>query len=103
MIVDRYQLGDKLSDMQGISTHLGVDPIEGREVVVKIIPAASIHAGSLMRLEYEATHLQRLRSRWLSPLLHVAREADVLYLVSELALGQSLKSCLEQRQLTVAE
>ena len=103
MIVDRYQLGDKLSDAQGISMHLGIDPIEGREVVVKAIPAAAIHAGSLMRLEYEATHLQRLRSPWLSPLLHVAREADVLYLVSERAPGTSLQSRLEQRPLSVAE
>lgn len=103
MIVDRYQLGDKLSDLQGVSTYLGVDPIEGREVVVKAIPTGTIHAGSLMRLEYEATHLQRLRSQWLSPLLHVAREADVLYLVSELAPGESLKSCLARGPLSLGE
>src|SRR4051812_41054328 len=101
MIVDRYQLSEKLSDLQGVSTHIGVDPLEGREVVVKAIPASAVHAGALMRLEYEATHLQRLRSPWLSPLLHVAREHDVLYLVSELVPGESLKACLAKRRITV--
>src|SRR5687768_16685325 len=104
MIVERYQLGEKLSDVQGVATFRGIDPLEGREVVVKQIPAHAVHAGSLMRLEYEATHLQRLRSRWLAPLLHVRREADALFLISELVPGMPLKVFLDsQRRLSLLE
>jgi two-component system sensor kinase len=103
MIFQRYQLGEKLSDPQGIATYFGIDPLEGCQVVVKAISAQAVHADSLMRLEYEATHLQRLRSSHLAPLLHVAREDDVLYLVSAMAAGESLKVCLRQRRLSVSE
>ncbi len=103
MIVERYQLGDLLNEVQGVATYRGTDPLEGREVVVKRIPEQAVPAGSLMRLEYEATHLQKLRSRYLAPLLHVQREAAALFLISEMVPGESLKKYLAARRFNVQE
>jgi two-component system sensor kinase len=103
MIVERYQLGEKLCELQGVATYLGIEPLEGREVVVKAIPAHAVHAGSLMRLEYEATHLQRLRSPFLAPLVQVVRENDVLYLVSEAVAGNPLDRILATKRLSLVE
>jgi two-component system sensor kinase len=103
MIRERFQLGEQLNASGGIATYRGIDPVEGREVVVKAISSQAVPAGALMRLEYEATHLQRLRSSWLPPLLYVGREDDTLYLVSELAPGQTLREFLSRRPLSVME
>jgi signal transduction histidine kinase/DNA-binding response OmpR family regulator/tetratricopeptide (TPR) repeat protein len=103
MIRERFQLGEKLSTSPGIATYRGIDPLEGREVVVKAIASEAVHAGSLMRLEYEATHLQRLQSPWLPGLLHVGREGDTLYLVSEHIPGLTLREMLAKRRLSVME
>ena len=56
-----------------------------------------------MRLEYEATHLQRLQSPWLAPIVYVGRENGDLLLVYEHVAGVSLRECLESRRLSVNE
>ena len=78
-----YQLRECLSESNRIRTYLGHSIDDGHAVVIKIIPADAVHPGSLMRLEYESTHLQRLHSPWLASVVHVGRENGDLLLVYE--------------------
>ncbi len=98
-----YQLRECLSESNRIRTHLGRSIDDGHAVVIKVIPADAVHPGSLMRLEYEATHLQRLQSPWLASVVHVGRENGDLLLVYEHVAGVALQTCLQSRRLSVAE
>ena len=92
-----------LSESRGVTTYLGKSNSDGQDVVVKLIFTAAVHAGALMRLEYEATHLQRLRSDALAPILHVGRETGILLLVQRYVPGTSLQDCLRSRRLSLME
>jgi two-component system sensor kinase len=56
-----------------------------------------------MRLEYEASHRQKLESRWVAPVLHVGREGSDLLVVYGQVPGQPLQAVLQTRQLAVSE
>jgi serine/threonine protein kinase len=98
-----FQLRECIAQSNGIHSHLGRSIDDGHAVVIKVIPAAAVHPGALMRLEYEATHLQRLQSPWLATIVHVGRENGDLLLVYENVAGFSLRECLESRRLSVNE
>jgi two-component system sensor kinase len=98
-----YQLRECLSEAHRIHTYAGRSIDDGREVIVKVIPVDTVHPGSLMRLEYEATRFQRFQSPWLAPVMYVGREQNDLLLVYERMPGISLQKCLEIRRLTISE
>ena len=98
-----FQLRECLSESNRIRTHQGRSIHDGHAVVIKIIPTDAVHPGSLMRLEYEASHLQRLQSPWLAPLVYVGRENSDLLLVYEHVSGVSLRACLAVRRLSIPE
>jgi signal transduction histidine kinase/CheY-like chemotaxis protein len=98
-----FQIRQSVSACNGIETYLGRSIDDGRTVVVKIIPAAAVHAGALMRLEYEATQLERLVSPWLSQVAYVGREDDQLIVVYEHVPGITLQACMESRRLSIEE
>jgi serine/threonine protein kinase len=98
-----FQLRECIAQSNGIRTHLGRSIDDGHAVVIKVIPAAAVHPGALMRLEYEATHLQRLQSPWLAQIVYVGRENGDLLLVYEHVAGVALRECLESRRLSVNE
>ncbi|HEY2882575.1 MAG TPA: serine/threonine-protein kinase, partial [Pirellulales bacterium] len=92
-----------MSESSGIRTYLGRSIDDDHRVVVKTIPAAAMHPGSLMRLEYEATHLQRLQSAALASIIYVGRENGDLVLVYEHVPGVPLRTCLDSHRLSVSE
>ena len=103
IVASRFHIRESVGESDGSRTYLGTDFSQGGDVVVKTIAADSAYPGAVMRLEFEATQLQRLQSPWLAPVLHVGREGDDLLLVYQRVPGLSLKAVLESRRLTVAE
>ncbi|HTQ40887.1 MAG TPA: response regulator [Pirellulales bacterium] len=103
IVGSRFQLRECLSEAHRIRTHAGRSIDDGSEVIVKIIPVDAVHPGSLMRLEHEAAHLQRLQSPWMGSVVYVGREQNELLLVYQRVPGISLRKCLGIRRLTVAE
>ncbi len=98
-----FRLRERIGECNGIKTYSGSSIDDGRIVVVKIIPTLAVHAGALMRLEYEATQLEQLISPWVSQVIHVGREGNELVLVYENVPGTTLQSRLESRCLSVEE
>src|SRR5262245_30265313 len=103
MVGSWFHVRECLSESSGIRTHRGRSIDDGRPVVIKVISENAVHPGSLMRLEYEATHLARLHSPWLAPLVYVGRENGQLQLVYEHAPGIALRDCLQSRSLSLGE
>ncbi|HEY4312328.1 MAG TPA: response regulator [Pirellulales bacterium] len=103
IVGSRYHLRQCLNVCDGFRAYLATDFTDGRDVVVKIIAANTMHPGALMRLEFEATHLAALDSPWLPRVLHVGRDGDDLLLVYAYIPGAPLKGVLETRQLTLDE
>ena len=103
IVAARYALGSRLDEHQGIATCVASDIVDDRPVVVKTIARDAVAAGVLMRLEYEAIYLQRLKSRWLPDILHVGRHDDCFVLVTEHVAGDTLAHCLSERRLSVME
>jgi signal transduction histidine kinase/CheY-like chemotaxis protein/tetratricopeptide (TPR) repeat protein len=96
MIASRFELRRWLGCSAGVKTALGLDSATGGSVIVKLIPLASVHPGALMQLEYEAVHLQSLRSPSVAQALYVGREDADLALVFDHINGTSLDTCLER-------
>lgn len=99
----RYHVRQTLQTANGFRTYLGTDCNDDREVIMKFIAADALHPGALMRMEYEATHLARLQSPWLAPVVYVGHEGSELLVVYGRTVGRSLKELLGQRALTVHE
>ena len=103
IVGSRFHLRQRLSESEGVRTYRGSDFEDGREVVIQMIAADSVHPAALMRLEYEATHRQKLDSPWMAPVLHVGREERELLIVYAHVPGQPLQAVLQSRQLAVSE
>ena len=103
IVGSRFHLREPWSESAGARTFLGTDFTDGREVVIKIVAAHTLHPGALMRLEYQATQLQRLRSPWLDRIVHVGRDRESLLIVYEAVPGRTLRSMLESGPLSIAE
>ncbi len=99
----RFRVGGLLKKAQGTETLLGTDLAGGDAVVIKAVRTGSLTAGTRMRLEHEAALRRQVRSRWLSPLIHVSREDDVLYLVTPFVSGVSLETRLRRGPLCLDE
>ncbi|MCC7084349.1 MAG: response regulator [Pirellulales bacterium] len=99
----RFALRRACGHGRSVRTFAGVDTEDGRDVMVKLLAIDSIHPATLMRAEYEATHLQRLASAWLAPTIHVGRENNDLVLVYRFVPGEILADLLKSRTLSLAE
>ena len=100
---DRYRATRLLGKKQGMETLLATDLSDGRKVVVKVVSAKVLSPGTWMRLEHEAACLRQVQSRWLTPLLDVGRQDDVLYLVMPFVPGVSLGTRLGGGPLELRE
>lgn len=103
IVAQRYRFATEISINQGVTTLLGVDEPSGESIVGKVIPTTVIGPGALMRLEFEASQVRRLRSANLATLLHVERGASELILVSQFVEGDSLKSRLRAGRLNLSD
>ncbi len=103
IVGSRFHLRQCLSVCDGFRAYRATDFGDGHDVVVKMISAASMHPGALMRLEFEATLLARLQSPWLPRVLHVGHEGDDLLIVYSYVPGVPLRERLEVRPFSVAE
>ena len=74
---------------------------DGRAVVVNLVDAAGLSAGSLLRMEFEANQLQQLQSPWLLTPLEVSRDERRLIIVLPAAEGISLRDRLLHGPLPV--
>jgi len=98
----RYQTTGLLRRATGTHSYLGVDEETGEPVVIKTIQLEQFPAGTIMRLEHEATILRQVASTSLAPVVYVGREVGVIALVSRWLPGQSLQSRIKSRPLDVA-
>ena len=97
------KLRDCLSSSSAGRTYRAVETASGQDVVVKLVFASAFHPAALMRLEYEATHLQKLQSQFLAPVLRVGKRDELFVLVQRYVPGVSLRACLKTRRLSLPE
>ncbi len=84
-------------------TFLAVHNRNGEPYVVKALPVTEATRGSLMRLEYEAALLSRVRSRWFAPLVHFERTERTFYIVMKHVDGIPLARRLDAGPLNREE
>ncbi|HEX8202147.1 MAG TPA: AAA family ATPase, partial [Isosphaeraceae bacterium] len=87
----------------GRETWLGADLEQGGLVVIKALAVGAVSAGARMRLEHEADVLQQARSPWVAPVLHLGRADDLLFLVTPLVHGVTLRERLDRGPLSVRD
>src|SRR2546430_10079469 len=93
----RYRATSLLKTGVGVETFLGSDEADQTAVVIKATPGASISASAQMRLEHEALVLRDLRSPWITPLLELGREGELLYLVVPYVEGDTRAARLRHK------
>ncbi len=103
LIAERFLLKQLLRESVGTRNFLAVDARFGERYVVKAIRLETLTAGALMRLEHEAVQLSRVRSRWVSPLVHAGAENGFFYLVMKHIEGISLEERLSHGPLSLAD
>ena len=100
LVAGRFLLKRILRESAGTHTFLGTDVRIGEEYVIKAIPLETLSPGAIMRLEHEAALLSRVRSRWVSPLVHSGREGSAFCLVMKHIDGVSLEDRLADGPLS---
>ena len=79
------------------------DPRIGREVAVKVLPPAfAAHADSVRRFEQEARAAGALNHPGLLTIFDVGTHDDILYIVSELLEGATLRERMTERAVADA-
>ena len=96
LIGRRFCLDNPLSQTLGAETFLGTDLESRRTVVIKIVSAAGLSPGALMRLEYEAARLRLLKSRWFATVLDAGRDGNSFFLAMEYIPGIPLAARLRR-------
>jgi signal transduction histidine kinase len=98
----RYRATHVLKSWEGAETLLAVDLAQGAEVVVKVVSASRL-PGHAQRLEHEAQALREMRSPWLTPLLQLGEEGDLVYLVTPFVPGHTLEALLRRGPLSASD
>jgi serine/threonine protein kinase len=100
---ERFQATRLLKTGQGVHTLLGAELGSGNQVVIKAVDSLTVPASAQRRLEHEAQVLREVRSPFLTPLLHLGLERDVLFLVMPYIAGTTLQAALSNGPLSVAD
>ncbi|PZS35536.1 MAG: protein kinase [Pseudonocardiales bacterium] len=90
-LAGRYELISTLKSGNGVDTYLAVDVWTGRDVVVKSIDPAIVHAAARLRFEHETQVLRGLTGTGLPGLYDGGVADDRLFLVQPLVPGVTLE------------
>jgi signal transduction histidine kinase/DNA-binding response OmpR family regulator len=99
----RFLLRELLHESAGVQTFLAVDDRNGETYIVKALPVDGFSHGTLMRLEYEAELLSRVRSQWFAPLVHFERSDEAFRIVQKHVEGCPLTERLQGEPLSLKE
>jgi signal transduction histidine kinase/tetratricopeptide (TPR) repeat protein len=103
MFGKRYRAERLLKTGQGMDTWLGIDTTNGAAVVIKKTDAATVSAGTRLRLEHEAEVMRHLAGASLTSLLDVGDEAEAFYFVMPFVPGITLAERLRRAPLSVVD
>ena len=103
VVATRFVLRKKISEAVGSRTFFATDKRSGELYVVKALAVRALSQASMMRLEYEAALLSRVRSRWFAPLVHFDQGENTILIVLKHIDGVSLSSRLAAGTLSLNE
>ncbi|MFV1966230.1 MAG: response regulator [Pirellulaceae bacterium] len=103
LIAGRYRVERVLRERHQVWTVLATDTTCNLHVAVKVLPCSHLSEGSRMRLQHEATALQRCTTVWLSAPHDVGCHDDWYYVASRFVAGDSLRTRLDRKPLDLDE
>lgn len=99
----RFRISELIKEGQGVATLRAVDESTGRPVIIKTARLGDFSANARARLEHEAAVLGELQCEHLAPLIAMGRQDGLLYMVTPLIEGETLRRRLSKGALGVQE
>lgn len=99
----RFLAQQRIGRPQGADLLLARDRRTDADVVLKVIPPDLISPGVRMRLEYEASLVEQIESRWLPKLVAAGYQGEKFCLAWEYIEGQTLQQRLADGPLSPTE